>query len=213
MKSKISFIREKQLTGSYCGPAVIKMLASGVSVDIGQEALVDACESRNTVMKEGIPLSGLAKGLKRLCPDLVLWQKMDSKVDDISNLLEEGYKVGFDWQGIFNSDEYGDDEEDKWHVWLDKLYGTPALRGTQGHYCVALEVNKKKGYLRFADPYGHYAGKDRFVAIWEFGERWWDDRIDRSRNGKGTYLYENRMMFLVAQKGDNKPATMGMVEV
>jgi len=93
------------------------------------------------------------------------------------------------------------------------LTNEPIAVGEQGHYCVAFEVNKKKGYLRFADPYGHYAGKDRFVAIWEFEERWWDDRIDRGRNRKGTYVYENRLIFIVTQKGDRKPAELGMVEV
>lgn len=208
-----NFSREKQLTGAYCGPAVFQMLVSVFGLEMDQEALVDACEARKTVMKEGIALPGLARGLKKLCPELVLWRKMNSKIDDIGNLLEDGYLVGVDWQGIFNSDEYGDDEEDKWHEFLDKLYGTSALRGSQGHYCIVLEVNKKKGYLRFADPYGHYAGKDRFVAIWEFDERWWDDRIDRGRNRKGTYVYENRLIFIVTQKGDRKPAELGMVEV
>ena len=89
----------------------------------------------------------------------------------------------------------------------------PVAVGEQGHYCVALEVNKKKGYLRFADPYGHYAGKDRFVALWEFEERWWDDRIGKDARGKKIYVLEKRLIFVVAKKGDQKPAKFGMVEI
>src|SRR3989344_5318099 len=195
MKSNITLSRARQETGSYCGPAVMQMLVSSLGLSMDQETLVDACKARKTVMSEGIPLVDLSKGLKIIYPELVVWQKENSSVDDIQKLLEAGYFVGVDWQGIFNSDEYGDEiwnSNDKLMQWWKKVIHEPIAVGDQGHYCVALEVNKKKGYLRFADPYGHYAGKDRFVALWEFEERWWDDRLDRDTQGRKKDVFEDR---------------------
>ena len=206
----------KQLTGSYCGPAVMQMLASSLGVSVYQETLVDACEARKTVMKEGISLIDLAKGLRKLNPDLIVWAKMDSKIEDIKEMLDFGYPVAVDWQGIFTEDEYGDEiwnRSDKLVSWWGKQMGEPVSVGEQGHYCIAVEINTNKGYLRFADPYGHYAGKDRFVALWEFEERWWDDRIDKDEKGKKKYVLENRLMFVVTKKGDKTPKKLGMVEV
>ncbi|KKU33034.1 hypothetical protein A3K29_05155 [Candidatus Collierbacteria bacterium RIFOXYB2_FULL_46_14] len=213
MKSNITLSRARQETGSYCGPAVMQMLVSSLGLSLDQEAIVDACKARDTVQRLGLPLVDLAKGLRKIYPELMVWQKEDSSVEDIHKLLEAGYIVGVDWQGIFNSDEYGDDAVNKWSDFWNKITGVPEIKGEQGHYCVALEVNKKKGYLRFADPYGHYAGKDRFVALWEFEERWWDDRIGKDARGKKIYVLEKRLIFVVAKKGDQKPAKFGMVEI
>lgn len=189
------------------------MLVSSVGKDLNQEQMVDASGARETVMKEGIPLLDLAQGLKNVHPELTVWGKMNSKINDIEKLLGKGYAVAVDWQGIFTADEYGDDEEDKWEEFWDKITKAPILKGTQGHYCIVLEIDEKKGYLRFADPYGHYAGKDRFVALWEFEERWWDDRIDKDMQGKKKYVMENRLMFVVTKKGDKFPKKLGMVKV
>ena len=216
MKSNITLSRARQETGSYCGPAVFQMLVSVFGLKLDQEAIVDACKARDTVQRLGIPLFDLARGLKIIYPELVVWQKEDSSVDDEHKLLEAGYFVGIDWQGIFNSDEYGDEiwnSNDRLKLWWKKLTNEPVAVGEQGHYCVALEVNKKKGYLRFADPYGHYVGKDRFVALWEFEERWWDDRIEVNEKGKKVYVLEKKLIFVIAKKGDEKPWELGMVVI
>jgi hypothetical protein len=189
------------------------MLVSRMDRKLSQEEIVDASGARKTVMKVGIPLIDLAMGLRKLYPDLTVWGKTEATIEDVQRLLAEDYAVAVDWQGIFTADEYGDDEEDKWGNFWDRITRAPALKGTQGHYCVALEVNTTKGYLRFADPYGHYAGKDRFVALWEFEERWWDDRIGVNDKGKKVYILENRLMFLVTRKGDGLPKEMGMMEI
>ncbi|HCQ31632.1 TPA: hypothetical protein DIU27_04610 [Candidatus Collierbacteria bacterium] len=213
MKSNITLSRARQETGSYCGPAVMQMLVSSLGLSMDQETLIDACKARKTVMREGIPLNDLSKGLQEMYPELDVWWKSEATIEDIQNLLDNGYFVGVDWQGIFSGDEYGDDEVNKWGDFWNKIIGAPEVKGEQGHYCVALEVNKKKGYLRFADPYGHYAGKDRFVALWEFEERWWDDRIGKDEKGKKTYVLESKLMFLVTKKGDEFPKSLGMMRV
>jgi len=208
-----SFRRVRQKTGSYCGPAVFEMLLSSLGLKLDQEQMVDACGARSSVMKTGIPLVELSLGLKKLYPNLVVWQKTDAKVSEMAALMAQGYWVGVDWQGIFAGDEYWDDEEDKWEEFWNKLYKLPSLKGSQGHYCVVLELDLKRGWLRYADPYGHYAGKDRLVAIWEFEERWWDDRLDRDTQGIKKYVFEDRLMFIVAKKGDQFPEKLGMVRV
>lgn len=209
----VNFKRTKQETGSYCGPAVFEMLVSAHGLELDQERMVDACGARSSVMKVGITLKDLAKGLRNLHPELVVWQKLETRLEDIATLLTNNYLVGVDWQGIFTGDEYEDDEEDKWENFWDKVSRSPVLTGTQGHYCIALEIDLDKGFLRFADPYGHYAGKDRFVATWEFEERWWDDRVDRDEKGKKIRVVENRLMFLVTKVGDEFPTTIGMERV
>ncbi len=210
---KVNFTRSRQETGSYCGPAVAQMLLSGLGYASSQRQIVEACGAQKTVMRVGISLVSLAKGIKKFYPDVVVWSKSSSSIDDIVSLMENGYLVAFDWQGVFASDEYFDDEEDKWGNFLAKIKKEPQLKGDQGHYCIALEVNKRQGYLRFADPYGHYAGKDRFVGLWEFEERWWDDRIDVDEKGKKIYVLEDRLIFILAKKGDKKPAELGMTKL
>lgn len=211
-----NFIRARQENGSYCGPAVIQMLLSGIDLSVDQETITNTYGSKDLVMKEGIPLIGLAKVIRKLFPEVEVWQKDKTTIQELKNLVDAGYVVGFDWQGIFNSDEYGDEYwnfqsrwKEKWKQWR----GIPTLKGDQGHYCIALGVDIEKGYLRFADPYGHYAGKDRYVALWEFEERWWDDRIDTDEKENKVYVLEERLVFIVTSKEDQKPGEMGMVRV
>ncbi len=206
-----SFVRSKQENGSYCGPCVMQMLLSQYDVVVDQKSIVEACGATEVVMKLGIPLKSLAAGFKKLFPSLSVWQKDYSTIEDLENLVKNGYLVAFDWQGIFTEDEYRDDvlptRVERLKNWIEK---TPELKGDQGHYCIALEVNREKGYLRFADPYGHYAGKDRFVALWELEERWWDDRLDKDENGKAVRVLEERLIFLLTKVDDIFPASLGM---
>lgn len=211
--NSLSFSRSRQETGSFCGPAVIQMMLSSLGIDKSQREISDAYAAYEVVMKEGIPLKGLAKSIKSLGLDVTVWQKYNSSVDDITKLIETGIPVGFDWQGIFDHDEYGDEYwnfKSRWKTWWEVKRGIPQLSGDQGHYCIALEVNNEKGFLRFADPYGHYAGKDRFVALWEFEERWWDDRLDKDDQGNVIRVLEEKLIFVVTKKEDEFPLNLGM---
>lgn len=210
------FVRSRQETGSYCGPAVVQMLASANGLTVSQEEVVEASGAKDSVMREGISLHKLADGFRKLHPDYSVWQKYNSSVEDLANMVKSGYLVAVDWQGVFVEDEYGDEYwsfKDKWKEKWNNFRKIPTLKGDQGHYCIVVEVSLKKGYIKFVDPYGHYAGKDRFIATWEFEERWWDDRIDVDVSGKKSYILEERLMFLIAPKGDILPAQMGMEEV
>lgn len=204
-------VRKRQVTGSYCGPAVMAMLLSVFGKRLSQTELVDATGMKEVVMKDGITLKELAGGLKKLYPDYVVWVKMGSKIEDLYRMIKAGYLVGVDWQGVFDRDEYGDDEEEgRIRTAFRKLIGEPFLEGLQGHYCIVTGVNLKEGFIKFIDPYGHYSGRDRFIATWEFEERWWDDRIDIGEDGKKKYVLEKKMAFVVTTKGDRKPEKLGM---
>ena len=209
-----SFVRSRQETGSFCGPCVMQMLLSQFGILADQKEIVIACGAAETVMKAGIPPKQLILGIKKLYPEVAVWQKSNSNLEDIEKLISGGYLVAFDWQGIFAGDEYGDDVlPGFWEKVATRIKKEPVLLGDQGHYCIALEVNGGKGYLRFADPYGHYAGKDRFVALWEFEERWWDDRLDKDETGKIVRVIEERLIFVLTKMGDHFPASLGMEEV
>ncbi len=208
------FVRSKQENGSYCGPAVMQMLLTSIGVEKTQSEIADAYASRDIVTREGIPVKGLIKALYKIGPSIQAWQKYNSSIEDIEKLLVQGVPVGFDWQGIFAGDEYGDDVlPTKWEELKNRFAKVPELKGDQGHYCIALEINREKGYMRFADPYGHYAGKDRFVALWEFEERWWDDRLDKDENGKTVRVVEEKLIFVLTKIGDDFPASLGMSKV
>lgn len=203
--------RSRQENGSFCGPCVMQMLLGSYGIEKTQGEIADAYAERDTVMREGIPLKGLAKALGKVEPGVIVWQKYNSSFEDIQALLTQNISVGFDWQGIFDRDEYGDDLfPGKLERFVSRWKKVPELTGDQGHYCIALEVSREKGYLRFADPYGHYAGKDRFVALWEFEERWWDDRLDKDESGKTIRVLEEKLIFVLTKQGDEFPASLGM---
>ena len=211
-KKKREIKKVRQKTGSYCGPAVMEMLVSALGIELNQESLVDASNVRGTIMKVGAGLGDLTRGLLRLYPELRVWKKDESSIAALISLLAKGYFVGVDWQGVFDRDEYGDDVlEGRWEKYWKKLSGYPDLRGDQGHYIVITEVNIKKGYVRFADPYGHFAEKDRFISLWEFEQRWWDDSIIINEKKKRKYIFENRLMFVITTKTDKVPGDLGMV--
>lgn len=206
----------KQETGSYCGPAVFEMLLANLGQEAAQKQIVEACKAEKTVMKAGIPLTDLAKGIEILFPHLQVWQKQNSGIDDIKKLVDNGYPVGVDWQGMFTEDEYGDEiwnTRDKIRVWWSSITKEPLESGDQGHYCIVVDVNLTIGYLQFIDPYGHYAGRERFISLWEFEERWWDDKLGQDEQGKKKVILENRLMFVVAPKTDQFLGTIGMERV
>lgn len=206
----------RQETGSYCGPAVVEMLVGNLGKTVTQVEVVEACEAKETVMEFGIPLVDLAKGVKRLFPRLAIWEKHSSTIEDIKAMVDAGYPVVVDWQGIFTEDEYGDEiwnTRNKFGSLVSKFKKEPVSIGDQGHYCIVVDIDIKKGFMEFVDPYGHYAGKSRFVAIWEFEERWWDDRIGLDKDGKKKLIVENKLMFVISVRSDSFLKTVGMKKV
>lgn len=211
-------LRARQDNGSYCGPAVIQMLLSHYGIVSSQNGLVQAAGSSVDLVKErGLSADELAMGVKRLVPGMNFWAKRDATISDLIKIVcEYNFPVVVDWQGVFVSDDYGNSGD----TVTTTTTTTPEVsddgqtpKGDQGHYSVVVDVNQTAGYVRFADPYGNYAGKDRFIAISEFLPRWWDDRINYFPNGEKKYDYVNRIMFIVLPSNLRWPSELGMIEL
>ena len=219
MIEKIPFrglTRSKQSTGSYCGPAVLQILLSHYGVEMDQEWIVDGASCRNTIMDRGMSVELLAKAIKNTVPGMSFWMKMNSEISDLDMLLGEyKFPVAVNWQGEFETVDYeiGDEPLGSSETLEVDSDTEDKLKGDQGHYSVLTDINLMGGYVRVADPYGHYAGKDRFFAVEDFSARWWDDRYDYLPNGEKKYIYVNRLMFTLLPSNLRWPAELGMVEV
>lgn len=207
----------RQETGYYCGPAVLSMLLNGLGKDVEQSAIVSAAKLEpKEVSLNGMEIGNLAMAVKSLFADLQVWCKRESSIRDIMGLLKAGMPVAVDWQGVFDHDEYGDE---LWHhsTPLSRFFGKfnndPETTGDQGHYVVVVDLDIEAGWVKFVDPYGHYAGKERFLATWEFEERWWDDRLGLDESGKKVRILENRLLFVVTSVDAPPPEELELVKV
>lgn len=207
----------RQETGYYCGPAVVCMLLGRLGKTVEQSAIVSAAGlEASDVSLNGMEIDSIAKVVKNLFADLQVWCKRESSLDDIMGLLRLGMPVAVDWQGIFDHDEYGDE---LWHHstplsrFFKQFKNEPETYGDQGHYAIVVDINFEVGWVKFVDPYGHYAGKERFLATWEFEERWWDDRLGHDESGKKVRILESRLLFVITSVDAPPPEELGLVLV
>jgi len=216
MQDKLS--RSRQQTETYCGPATMQMLLSHYGITIQQQQVVDAAGVQATVELHGVPVNDLAKVVKIVAPEMKFWVKRFGTITELKKIVREyNYPVGVDWQGIFEiADEY--DKTGYLGVTEEALaeagYSYESNDGTHGHYCVVVDVDTNENYIQLADPYGHYAEKDRFIRIQEFSNRWWDQdiRID-AMTGKEVVTDECRTFFVIVPANITFPEEMGMTEI
>jgi len=199
--------RYKQLTGYNCGPATLQILLSHFGVETHQEQMIDAAGVRSSIEKQGMSVRQLAKVIGTLYPYMSFWTKRDSTVSDLVAMVREyNYPVGVNWQGIFEYEhvqEYPGESEDEHET---------GLSGQEGHYSVLVDLDTMSNYVQLVDPYGHYAGRDRFIKIQEFLTRWWDDNYETDPlTGGHKYVYESRLMFTILPKSITFPEELGMV--
>lgn len=195
--------RVRQLNNSFCAPATLQILLSHFGIEADQEKLVTVATTREHVIKKGMSVELLAQTVHNLYPEMSFWVKREASVFDLEKMTRVyNYPVGVNWQGIFEDNEYEDEyteEEDD-----------SRCKGGEGHYCVVVDVDTVKNYVRMMDPYGHYSNEDRFHEIGEFLNRWWDDRVDTLPDGSKKYVYEKRLMFVIVPKNVTFPEEMGM---
>jgi hypothetical protein len=213
-----SLSRVRQLTETYCGPATIQMLLSHYGIAIDQQQVVDIAGVQSTVGKHGIPVNDMGRTVKTLASGMKFWVKRFGTITELQKIVREyNYPVGVDWQGIFEiADEYdltgyvGVSEQ----ALAEAGYSYDSNDGTHGHYCVIVDVDTNENYVRIADPYGHYAEKDRFIRLSEFSNRWWDQdiRIDPV-TGKKKVTDECRTFFVIVPENITFPEEMGMTEL
>lgn len=210
-------MRTRQENNSYCGPAVVQMLLSHYGILPRQDDLVRAAGSNVDLVKQrGIAADELALGVRRLIPGMSFWVKRDATISDLNMVVREyKFPVVVDWQGVFETDDYGDGGEAvaTTDSKVEMSDDGQVPKGDQGHYSVVVDIDQVAGYIRLADPYGNYAGRDRFFAIPEFWPRWWDDRVNYFADGTKKYDYVNRLMFILLPSNLRWPEELGMVEV
>jgi hypothetical protein len=175
--------RVRQLSSSHCGPASLQILLSHFGITAHQEEIVEAGGVRETIVKRGMSVAQLARAVRNIDPRMSLWVKRESTLSDLVKMVREyNYPVAINWQGVFEQGgEYESVDED------DNGEDDGTL-GDQGHYSVIIDVDTANNYIRIVDPYGHYAGKDRFFMIQEFLGRWWDDRMDYEADVRNIFM-------------------------
>jgi hypothetical protein len=180
-------IRPKQITSSHCGPAVLTSLYSNFGVKASQKGIVASLRLQKKIMKYGLNIKELGKASRIIGKGaFVFWKKSGARISDLE-LAVNKYKnpVAVEWQGIF----YEESDEDN------------------GHYSIVTKIDKKAGIMRICDSYPLFAGVDRKFKTHDFEKRWWDVNIV-----KGRTLRDNKVMFLVAPKGESWPKKLGMVK-
>jgi hypothetical protein len=214
-----SLSRARQLTETFCGPATIQMLLSHYGIEVHQQQVVEAAGVQATVEIHGIPVEELGRAVRKLAPEMKFWVKRFGTITELKKIVREyNYPVGVDWQGIFEiADEY--DKSTGYVGVTDEAlaeagYSYDSNDGEHGHYSVVVDVDTNENYIQIADPYGHYAEKDRFIRLQEFSNRWWDEdiRVD-SWTGKKKVTDECRTFFVIVPANVTFPEEMGMSEV
>lgn len=178
-------IRVKQISTSHCGPAVLSSLYSYLGVKVSQRGMVASLRAQNKIKTFGFNMKDMAKAAKIVGKGAFsFWRKTNAKISDLDLAINKFKSpVGVEWQGVF----YEDSDEDN------------------GHFSVITKIDKKRGYLRIADPYYKFAGVDRKFNIREFEKRWWDENVINGRN-----LHDRRVMFVITKKGETWPKKLGM---
>lgn len=201
--------RFRQSTGYFCGPAVLQVLLSKFGIEASQPEIAKSGSSLSRVASLGMSVNEMAKAAHEVAPNLDFWVKRDSSLFDIEKIIKEHlYPVGVNWQGVFESFEYGNELNIEGDESEDEIEDDGSI-GDQGHYCVITGIDLKEGYVRMIDPYGSYAEHDRFFSTEVFEERWWDDLME-TEGGVNKYTFESRLMFVLTQKNEDFPRGLGM---
>lgn len=185
LSRKIQIRRVSQISDDHCGPAVAQMLLDNLGIEISQEKIAEAAGVLETIKVYGTRIDQLGSALKKLAPQVRLWYKKNSTLDDVRILLREhSYPVGVEWQGIFEREEEEDDETD------------------YGHYSVITHIDDERKALIIVDPYKDFAMQDRIISISQFSRRWWDtNEITDRVTGKKEYVKDNKLLFIITPQG------------
>jgi len=193
-----------QVSFSHCGPAVLEMLFSHLSVDIDQNEFVRSLGIESRLKEYGMTVREMEAVVAKLFPDYTFWYKDNSSLSDLSVVINtHKYPVGVEWQGDFpdvSSEEisqYGYEEDDE--------------DDDAGHYSVVTHVDTINNAVFVSDPFGPFAGRDRKFSILDFEKRWWDiNEVVNPSNGKRIQVHDYHMMFLVTPKDELFPVNFGM---
>lgn len=185
--------RIAQISNSHCGIAVATMLLGNLDIKTTQEEVeAKAKISKRKIASYGINVPELGQACKKN-GKVDFWMKENARFSDIKVLLKVNKApVGIEWQGDFGEFDNGE----------------------YGHYSVATHVDETKQLIYIADPYKHFAGKDRKLKISKFKRLWWDvNEIKDPKTKKMRIVKDNKMIFVVTKKGETFPEKLGMSKV
>ena len=185
--------RVRQKTDSYCGPAVIEMLASFIGVYVNQNKLVKICGFEKKIKKLGINIRDLAKAVKIMVPEGTFWFKENATAKNLDELVNT-YKipVGIEWQGVFRDS-------------TDKNFPD------DGHYSIVTYVNRGENKILISDPFRGFAKVDREFKLDFFKRRWWDtNEVRDPKTKKEMVVKDHHMMFIITPKEVTFPEELGM---
>lgn len=192
-----SMTRTKQISVYACGPATLEMLFSFVGARVSQTSMVHSIRAHNKIKIYGIDVNDMAKAVRiKGKKKYTFWKKEYTKVSDLHQIVNiHKYPVGVEWQGVF----YENEDEDS------------------GHYGVITKIDKKKNFLRIADPYFNayfdYDGTDRKFKISEFMKKWWDvNEVKITGKNKTRMVKDVQMMFVITPTGVSWPKRLGMIK-
>ena len=192
------FQRTRQISESHCGPAVLQMLLLNLGVNVTQEHLTSVLQAENFIHDRGLRIDELARAVTLVAPDAQFWFKEHSETNDLVTLVQDfQWPTGVEWQSLFYEsieEEYEDTEGEAYDF---------------GHYSVVVDIRPEENLIVHADPYPEFAFKNRFFSLDWFESRWWD-KNEVIRFGHKESVLDERMMFVITQKGAYFPKALGM---
>jgi len=180
--------RVRQQSNAHCGPAVLQMLAQFWKLTYEQSEFVKAAGIKNIKKTGGMTPKELAMAASKITP-LQFWIKQKTTFSQLAKIVNI-YKVpvGIEWQGVFG--KYSD--------------------GYDGHYSVVVRVDKRRKQIIIADPYRHFAGRDRYFSISQFARRWWDFNEVKTRSRKKRVIRDRQLIFLLVPHNRHFPQKLKM---
>lgn len=190
-----------QISESHCGPAVIQMLLSHLSVDVRQEDIAELGGAASLIELAGMRVDQLALAVKKFAPLLDFWFKEHAALQELIALVSvHHYPVGVEWQGLFEDEEDDEDPDD-----------AETEDDDYGHYSVVTHVYPRKRQLVIADPYKDYISQARIFTFQEFEARWYDyNEIIDPHTGRPNLIEDYHMMFIITPPGEVFPFKYGM---
>lgn len=190
--------RVRQISESHCGPAVLQMLLSHLGINVSQEELTRVINAESFIHDRGLRVDELARATSIVAPNTQFWYKDHSLTDDLVTLVRDfQWPTGVEWQNLFYNtveEEYEDTEGEQYDF---------------GHYSVVVAIHPEENLIVHADPYPEFAGQNRYFSLDWFESRWWDVN-PVTLFGKTEEVLDERMMFVITQKGTFFPKALGM---
>lgn len=197
MPQSVPINRVTQITDDHCGPAVLQMLLEAIGVSRTQEEITMAADAQDTIKDTGVTIDQLGRANTLIAPQTQFWYKYHATLDDLRYLLERGFPVGVEWQGLF----YDTEEEEA------------ADRDEEsdfGHYSVVSHLDEELDQLIIIDPYKDFVDRNRIVDFDFFTRRWWDvNDIKDPETRQIRTIKDEHVLFFVAPKGTFFPREYG----